>query len=52
MLVKLNLLSSAFARHEHVRQEKALTKKQWVNVDRVVMILLFAGVIAGAILFS
>jgi len=52
MLIKLNLLTQTFARSERVRQEKAITQKQWVNIDRVVMILLFLGVIAGAIIFS
>jgi len=53
MLVKLNLISPAFARHERVRRDKAaLTKKQWVNADRIVMALLFLGVIAGAVIFS
>lgn len=53
MLAKLNILSSAFARHERVSQQpKALTRSQWINVDRIVMILLFAGVVAGAIVFS
>ncbi len=52
MLVKLNLISPTFARQERVGEEKALTKKQWVNIDRVVMILMFLAVIAGAIIFS
>jgi len=52
MLAKMNLLFPAFARQERVRQPKALTHKQWINVDRIVMVLLFAGVIAGAIIFS
>lgn len=52
MLAKLNLLSSAFARQERVAQPKELTKSQWIIIDRIVMILLFAGVIAGAIIFS
>jgi hypothetical protein len=52
MLAKMNLLFPAFARQERVRQQKVLTHKHWVNIDRVVMVLLFAGVIAGAIIFS
>ncbi|HEY0177962.1 MAG TPA: hypothetical protein VGC08_16380 [Pedobacter sp.] len=52
MFVKLTLLSSALARQERVTKQKALTRKQWVTIDRIVMILLFAGVIAGAIVFS
>jgi hypothetical protein len=52
MLIKLNLLTQTFARPERVRQEKAITQKEWVNIDRVVMILMFLSVIAGAIIFS
>jgi hypothetical protein len=52
MLVKMNLLFPAFARQERVKQQTTLTRKQWINVDRIVMITLFAAVIAGAIIFS
>lgn len=53
MLVKLNPIFPAFARQERVRQErKALTRKQWVNIDRIVIAALFVSVIVGAILFS
>lgn len=53
MLIKLNPTLSAFARQERVTSEnKTLTKKQWVNVDRIVMIILFLGVVAGAVIFS
>ncbi|WP_174238642.1 hypothetical protein [Pedobacter sp. L105] len=52
MLIKLNPIFPAFARQERVRRQNALTKKQWVSVDRVVMIILLVGVIAGAVIFS
>ncbi|MET4139024.1 hypothetical protein [Pedobacter sp. UYP1] len=52
MLIKLNLITHAFARSEREKQEKALTQKQWVTLDRIVMLILFLGVIAGAIIFS
>ncbi|AMQ00582.1 hypothetical protein AY601_3720 [Pedobacter cryoconitis] len=52
MLIKLNLITHAFARSEREKQEKALTQQQWVTVDRIVMLILFLGVIAGAIIFS
>jgi len=52
MLAKLNLLFPAVARQERVTQQRALTHKQWINADRVVMALLFLSVIAGAIIFS
>jgi hypothetical protein len=53
MLAKMNLLFPAFARQERVtHQQKALTHKQWVSVDRIVMAVLFVVTIAGAIIFS
>lgn len=53
MLAKMNLLFPAFARQERVtKQQQPLTRKQWVSVDRIVMALLFVGVIASAIIFS
>lgn len=52
MLVKMNLLFPAYARHERVKQEKVLTRKHWVSIDRIVMAALFISVIAGAIIFS
>jgi len=54
MLIKLNPIFPTYAgaRVERVRQQKALTKKQWINVDRIVMFLLFATAIAGTIMFA
>jgi len=52
MVNKLNPTISTFARQERVKQDQPLTKKQWINIDRIVMIVLFIGVIAGAIIFS
>jgi len=52
MLIKLNAIFPAYARQERVRREIILTKKHWVNIDRVVMALLFAVSIAGAIFLS
>lgn len=52
MLVKMNLLIPSYARHERVRQERVLTKKHWINIDKIVMAALFITVIAGAIIFS
>lgn len=52
MLIKLNLITQAFARSEREKQEKAVTQNQWVTLDRIVMLLLFLGVIAGSIIFS
>lgn len=52
MLIKLNLLFPAFARHERVRRERVLTKKHWVTIDRIVMAGLFISVIVAAVIFS
>lgn len=52
MLMKLNAIFPAYARQERVRREIVLTKRHWINIDRVVMAVLFITVIAGAIIFS
>lgn len=52
MLIKLNPTFPAFARQERVKQDTPLTKKQWINIDRIVMVMLFLSVITGAILLS
>ena len=52
MLAKMNLLFPAFARQERVTKQKALTHKQWVSVDRIVMVILFVVTVAGAVIFS
>jgi hypothetical protein len=52
MLIKLNPILPAFARQERVRRERVLTKKHWINIDRIVMAALFVSVIAGALIFS
>lgn len=51
MIIKLALLQ-AFARQKEAVEQKELTRKQWINADRIVMLLLFLSVIAGAIIFS
>ena len=52
MVIKLNLTLPTFARQERVKQEIPLSKKQWINIDRVVIMLLFAAAITAAVLFS
>jgi hypothetical protein len=53
MLIKLNLTLPTFARQERVKQQdKPLTRQQWINIDRIVMAVLFLGAIAGAVIFS
>jgi hypothetical protein len=51
MIIKLPLLQ-AFARQREAIEPKELTRKQWINADRIVMVILFIAVIAGAIIFS
>lgn len=52
MLIKLNPILQIFARQKEEKAEKRLTRKDWINVDRIVMIMLIVGVIIGAIIFS
>lgn len=52
MLVKMNLSLPVFARHAREKQQTVISRKHWINIDRMVMILLFAGMIAGALIFS
>lgn len=53
MLIKLNPIAQLFARQkEEEKAAKSLTKKDWINVDRIVMVILFVSVIIGAIIFS
>ena len=51
MITKLSLLQ-AFARQKEAVEQKELTRKQWINADRIVMIALFLSVIIGAVIFS
>ncbi|WP_165500354.1 hypothetical protein [Pedobacter psychroterrae] len=51
MITKLPLLQ-AFARQKEEIEQKELTQKQWINADRIVMLILFLSVIIGAIIFS
>lgn len=52
MLIKSFTVLQAFARQREENQTKPLTRKQWINADRVVMIILFLSVIVAAVLFS
>ena len=51
MITKLSILQT-FARQKEEIDQKELTQKQWINADRVVMLILFLSVIIGAIVFS
>jgi thymidylate kinase len=52
MLIKLNPIFSAYARHREEKIERVLTRQQWIIADRVLMIALFASVVILAIAFS
>ncbi|WP_285010605.1 hypothetical protein [Pedobacter faecalis] len=52
MLIKTHPLSFTFVRQKVQNQPKPLTKTQWISYDRVVMLLLIAMVIAGAVIYS
>lgn len=53
MLINLNPIAQIFARQkEEEKAARPLTRKDWINADRIVMVILFASVIIGAIVFS
>lgn len=52
MLIKLHSILQVFARQKEEKKEQALSRKDWINVDRMVMIALLLSVIIGAIIFS
>jgi len=52
MLIKLNPILQVFARRKEERAEQPLSRKEWINADRIVMLILIVGVIVGAIIFS
>ena len=52
MLIKSFTVLQAFARQKEESEVKPITRNQWINADRIVMIVLFLSVILGAVLFS
>ena len=52
MLINLKPILQVFARKKEEKKERQLDRKDWINADRIVMIILFLGVIIGAIVFS
>lgn len=52
MLIKLNPILQVFARRKEERAERELTRKEWINADRIVMLILIVAVIIGAVIFS
>lgn len=52
MLSKSFSIFHVFARQKKESTKRVLTKREWVNADRVVLIFLLLATIAGAIIFS
>ena len=52
MLIKLHSFAPTFARQKAEKVAKPLTRQDWIYADRIVITILFAAVIVGAILFS
>jgi len=52
MIIKLNPIVQVFSRRRDLGATEQLTRKDWVNADRIVMLILFIGVIIGAVVFS
>ena len=52
MLIKLNPILQVFARQKEEKATRPLSRKEWINADRIVMLILIIGVIIGAIIFS
>jgi len=52
MLIKSPSIFHAFARQKEETQSKPLSRQQWIIADRIVMMILFLMVVAGAVVFS
>lgn len=52
MLSKSFSIFHVFARQKKEKTERALTQKEWINADRIVLIFLLLATIVGAIVFS
>ncbi|WGQ08236.1 hypothetical protein QG516_17000 [Pedobacter gandavensis] len=52
MLSKSFSIFHVFARQKKEKTEKALTQREWINADRIVLIFLLLATIIGAIVFS
>lgn len=52
MLSKTFSLFHVFARQKKEQAKRALTRQEWVNADRIVLIFLLLATIVGAIIFS
>jgi len=52
MLTKTFSLINVFLRRKEETAPRELTRKQWITADRIVIIILFASAIIGAIIFS
>jgi thymidylate kinase len=51
MLIKLSPIFQVYARHKEERVEKALSRQQWILVDRIVMTIILISVIVAAVTF-
>ncbi len=52
MLIKSPSILHVFAKQKEEVEYKAISRKQWIMADRIVITALFLIVIVGAILFS
>jgi hypothetical protein len=52
MLIKSPTIFQVFARQKEEVEAKALSRKQWIMADRIVVIAMFMMVIVGAIVFA
>lgn len=52
MLIKSLTVLQSLAQHREEVKRKAITRKQWINADRLVMIIIFISVIVAAAVFS
>ncbi|WP_316746324.1 hypothetical protein [Pedobacter gandavensis] len=52
MLSKSFSIFHVFARQNKEKTSRVLTKKEWVNADRIVLLFLLLATIVGAIIFS
>ncbi|MEJ7557490.1 MAG: hypothetical protein WKF66_04225 [Pedobacter sp.] len=52
MLIKSPAIFQAFVRQKEEVETKALSRKQWIIADRIVMIALLMMVIIGSVVFA
>lgn len=53
MLINLNPIAHIFTKQKEAEKTvRPLTRKDWINADRMVMLILTLSVIVGAVIFS